>query len=45
MVFEDWMPLPHDPLVKVKGVVKKECKVYKSSVAPIKMVFKAKRYP
>jgi hypothetical protein len=52
--FTGGLPLPHDPLVKVYGVVvekdergklKYKCKVYNSSVAPIKMVFKAKRFP
>jgi len=39
------LPLPHDPLVKVHGVVVEKCRVFKSSVAPIKMVFKARRFP
>jgi hypothetical protein len=43
--FTGGLPLPHDPMVKVDGVVIEKCKVFNSSVAPIKMVFKAKRFP
>jgi hypothetical protein len=30
--FKDGMSLPHEPYVKVYGVVAKECRIFKSAV-------------
>lgn len=43
--FPEGLPLPHEPYIKAYGVVVEKCRVFKSSVAPIKIMFKARRFP
>ena len=37
------MSVPHEPLIKIYGVVPSECFIFKSAKQPIKLTFLARR--
>ena len=45
MHFEKGLQLPHEPYVKVYGVVPKRCIIFKSAVQPLRLVFNARKFP
>lgn len=43
--FKTPLQFPHDPSIQVTGVIPEESSVFKSSVKPMKVMFRGKRYP
>ena len=43
--FAEELPLPHEPDTKVSEICINDCKVFSSTVAPIRVVFKGRKYP
>lgn len=45
MELERGLSLPHEPHIKVYGVVPKRCIIFKSAVQPMRLVFSARKFP
>lgn len=45
MELERGLSLPHEPYIKVYGVVPKRCIIFKSAVQPMRLVFTARKFP
>ena len=43
--FSEGMQLPHEPFIKVYGIIPDKCSVMKSAVRPMKLDFNARVFP
>lgn len=43
--FEKGMMLPHEPFIKVYGLIPQRCIIFKSAVQPMRLMFNARKFP